>query len=61
MRRGEFLGGGQDILGDRVEDTGVFAEDADIEDFLRVGEAEVLKLRVETCVLGAEVGYPKGG
>lgn len=41
---GEGGGRGQDGGGDRVEDRGVFAEDGDIKDFLRVGKAEVLEL-----------------
>ena len=54
-------GRGQDVFGDGVEDGGVFAEDADVEDFLRVREAEVLQLGVEAGGFGAEVGDAEGG
>ena len=57
----EGRGRGQDVFGDGVEDGGVFAEDADGEDVLRIREAEVLELGVEAGGFGAEVGDAEGG
>ena len=58
---GELFAGGQDVFGDGVEDAGVLAEEADVEDFLRVAEAEVLELGVEAGFFGAEVGDAETG
>lgn len=57
----ETVRGWEDVFGDGVEDGGVFTEDRDVEDFLRVGEAKVFELGVKTCVFGAEVGDAEGG
>lgn len=51
----------KDVFGNGVEDGGVFAEDANVENFLRVREAEVLELGVEASGFGAEVGDAEGG
>ena len=59
--RGEVLGGREDVLGDGVEDGRVFAEKGDVEDFLRVGKAEVGELGVEASFFGAEVGDAEAG
>lgn len=48
--------GGDDVLGDRVEDGRVLLEDVDVKDLLGVAEAQVLQLGIQTRALGTEVG-----
>jgi hypothetical protein len=55
VRGREAVVAGEDVAGDRVEDGRVLAEDGDVEDLLRVVEAEVLELGVEAGAFGAEV------
>ena len=61
MGRGVFFGRREDVLGDRVENARIFSKELDVEDFLRIREAEVFKSRVETGIFGSEVGDPKRG
>lgn len=58
MGRRELVGGREDVLGHRVEDGRVIAEDVNVEDLLRVVDAQpqLLQLRVEPGLLGAEIG-----
>lgn len=51
----EFLGCGQDILGNRIENAGILPEDGDIEDFLWITESKMLELRVKASMLRSEV------
>lgn len=51
--------GGEDVLGHGVEDRGVLPEERDVEHLLRVREAEMRELRVESGFLGAEIGDPQ--
>lgn len=48
---GESLGFGQDVFGNAVENFGVFAEEFDVKDFLRIAETEVFEFRVKPDVL----------
>ena len=58
---GVSVRGREDVLGDGVEDCGIFAENADVKYFLGVAEAEMGKLGVEAGVLGAEVRDAEAG
>ncbi|KAH6608563.1 hypothetical protein Trco_001909 [Trichoderma cornu-damae] len=55
------LGGRDDVLGDRVEDGRVLLEHVNVEDLLRVAQAQVLQLGVQAGPLGSEVGDAQGG
>ena len=54
----ESVGGRKDILCHRIENGGVFSEDTNVEDFLRVAQPEMLQLRIESSLFGPEVGDP---
>lgn len=58
MGRRELVGGGEDVLGHRVEDGRVITEHLNVEDLLRVVDAQPqpLQFRVEPGLFGAEIG-----
>lgn len=46
MRGRKFVGRREDIFGNGVEDAGILPEELDVEDLLRIAEAEMLQLRI---------------
>jgi hypothetical protein len=52
---GVFLRRRENVFGNRIEDTWVFSENLNVEDFLWVREAEVFKSRVETSIFGSKI------
>lgn len=61
MGRGEFVRRRQDVLGNGIENAGILAEKAYVEDFLGVTEAEMLESGIETGLLRAKVRNAETG
>lgn len=40
----ESVGGGQNVPSNRIEDAGIFSEDVNVENFLRIAETKMLEL-----------------
>lgn len=59
MCRRKGVGRRQDVLCDGIKDTGIVSEYFEIEDLLRILEAKMRQLRVETSAFGSEVRNPK--
>ena len=56
-----FVSGREDVLCDGVKNARVGAEERDVEDFLRVGEAEECEASIEACFFGPKVGDAETG
>lgn len=52
---------GEDVLGDRVENGGILLEDINVKDLLRIIQAQVFQLGVETGALGTEIRNAERG
>lgn len=59
--RGEAIARRENVASNSVEVVRILSEDVNVKYFLRIAEAKMLQLGVETGILGSEIWDAKGG